>query len=196
MSIEKPLMHAITDSTVTRHRISVDDYYRMGEVGILRQDTRLELIEGDIIDMAPIGSVHAGTVKRLAKLFMNTVGNSSIVSVQDPVRLDAYSEPQPDIALLRPREDYYRDAHPQSGDVLLIVEVAETSLAYDQGTKVPLYARHGIPEVWVLDVRSNQLHIYRQPEQDSYEVIETLVQAAIIAPTRLPKVAINLAGLL
>ena len=188
-------MHAIADSAVTRHRISVDDFYRMAEVGILRQDNRLELIEGDIIDMAPIGSVHAATVKRLAKLFMDAVGNSSIVSVQDPVRLDVYSEPQPDIALLRPRDDYYRDAHPQCGDVLLIVEVAETSLAYDQGTKVPLYARHDIPEVWVLDVRGNQLHIYRQPERDNYQVVETLSQATIVAPTRLPKVTISLKSL-
>lgn len=189
-------MYAITDSPATRHRISVDDYYRMGEVGILRKDNRLELIKGDIIDMAPIGSAHAGTVKRLAKLLMDAVGNSSIVSVQDPVRLDAYSEPQPDIALLRLREDYYREAHPRSGDLLLIVEVTETSLSYDQGIKVPLYAQHGIPEVWVFDVGSNHLHICRQPEQDSYQVVETLSQAKIICPMQLPKVAVNLAGLL
>ena len=115
-----------------RHRLTVTDFHRMGEAGIFHEDARVELIEGDIIDMAPIGSSHAGVVKRLARLLMQGVGDKAIVSVQDPVILGPRSEPEPDIALLRPREDYYTRAHPTPGDILLIVEVAESSLTYDR----------------------------------------------------------------
>ena len=188
-------MHAIADPPVSRHRISVTDYYRMGDVGILHEDDRVELIEGDIIDMTPIGSAHASVVMRLAKLCIAAVGDSAIVSVQYPIRLDAYSEPQPDLALLRPRQDYYRAAHPEPGDVLLVVEVADTGLAYDRGTKVPLYARHGIPEVWVLDLRGRLMHSYRQSRQDGYELVETVAQAGSVAFAGLGGVVLDLSGL-
>lgn len=113
----------------------------MAQAGILAEDDRVELIDGDLIDMRPIGSRHAGAVSRLTSLFGAGVGAEAIVSVQNPVQLDRYSQPQPDLALLRPRADFYAESHPQPADVLLIVEVAEASLDYDRDVKVPLYAR-------------------------------------------------------
>lgn len=157
-------MSASASLILQRHRLSVADYYRMAEAGILGEDDRCELIEGEIIDMAPIGSRHASTVKRLLRHFERTVGNSAIVSIQDPIRLDARNEPQPDLALLRHRDDFYQQAHPTPGDVLLIVEVADASLRYDREVKLPLYARFGIPEVWIVDLQSSRVEIFRGPK--------------------------------
>jgi Uma2 family endonuclease len=120
----------------------VADYYRMAEVGILAPDARVELIDGEIIDMPPPGSSHAGTVDYLLSVLGTAARDRANLRVQSPVRLSEYSEPQPDLALLRPRAE----------DVLLIVEVAANSLRFDRKKKVPLYARHGIPEVWLLGV--------------------------------------------
>lgn len=189
-------MHAIADPPLARHRLSIDDYYRMSGAGILGEDDRVELIEGEIIDMAPIGSTHAATVKRLARALMSAVGDDAIVSVQDPIRLDRHSEPQPDLALLRPREDFYASGHPGSADTLLVIEVAESSLEYDLRVKVPLYASHGVPEVWVLDLAGRALHVYRQPAAGAYAQVEIIVQARTLAPLALPAAAIELAGLL
>ena len=155
-----------------RHRLTVRDYYRMAEVGILRAEAHVELIEGEIIDMAPVGSRHAGTVKQLVSLLQRAAGESAIVQVQDPISLDRYSEPQPDLALLRWRDDYYKSGHPQSPDVLLAIEVADTSLEYDRDVKVPLYARHGVPEVWLVDVRGKRLTRYRDPVQGEYTSVD------------------------
>jgi len=130
-----------------RHRLTVAEYYRMAEVGILSPEARVELIEGEIIDMPPIGSLHAGTVKYLTNRLTYAVRDIAIVSTQDPIFLDVHSEPQPDIALLRPRADFYRTTHPTITDVLLVVEVADTTLAYDTQIKLPLYAHHHISEV-------------------------------------------------
>ncbi|MGE0684720.1 MAG: Uma2 family endonuclease [Candidatus Binatia bacterium] len=121
-----------------RHRLTVAEYYRMGETGILAPDVRVELIEGEVIDRPPIGSPHAGTVKYIGNKFAEVVRGKAIVSIQDPLFLDLHSEPH-DIALLRPRPDFYRSAHPTPADVLLLIEVADTSLAYDTQIKVPLY---------------------------------------------------------
>lgn len=134
-----------------RHLISVDAFHRMGEAGILGPADRVELIDGEIINMSPIGALHAALVARLASTFSQRLGEAAVVWSQNPLRLDDIGEPEPDIAILRPRADFYTTAHPGPTDVLLAIEVADTSLAYDLGTKVPLCARHGIPEVWVID---------------------------------------------
>jgi Uma2 family endonuclease len=189
-------MHAIVNPPVKRHRISVADYYRMGEAGIFSEDDRIELIEGDIIDMAPIGSPHSGAVTRIANLFAHSVGKSVVVSVRNPIHLDDFSEPQPDVVLLRFREDYYARSHPQPADILLVVEVAETSLSYDRDVKLPLYARHGIAEVWLLDLAGGCLHVYRAPRDGAYTEMETVMAARVLAPAALPGAAIDLAGLL
>ena len=135
----------------------------MGETGILGPRERVELIDGEIIDMSPIGVLHAAIVARLASHFSQRLGAMAVVWCQNPLRLDDISEPEPDLAILRPRADFYMTAHPGAADVLLVIEVADTSLAYDLGTKVPLYARHGIPEVWVIDAATRHTRVFRRP---------------------------------
>jgi Uma2 family endonuclease len=147
----------------SRHLISVEAFHRMGEAGILGPGDRVELIDGEIIDMSPIGVLHAALVARLASWFSQTLGRAAVVWCQNPLRLDDLSEPEPDIAILQPRADFYTTAHPGPADVLLVIEVSDTSLAYDLGRKVPLYARHGIPEVWVIDAATRRTRLFREP---------------------------------
>lgn len=161
-------MATLPGELVTRHRLTVDDYHQMAESGILGPDDSVELIAGEVLDMSPIGSLHAALVRALGRWLTDSVGQRAIVAVQDPVHLDDSSEPQPDIALLKPRLDYYAAAHPGPADTLLIVEVAESSLAYDLGVKVPLYARHGVPEVWVIDAATRITHRFRGPRPEGY----------------------------
>ncbi len=141
----------------TRYRFTVEDYHKMAEVDILGEDDRVELIDGEIIEMAPIGRLHAVCVVRLTDLFGETLRRRAIVWAQNPIGLGERSEPQPDLALLRWRPNFYADADPRPEDVLLIIEVADTSLAYDRDIKVPLYARAGIPEVWLVDLNEARL---------------------------------------
>jgi Uma2 family endonuclease len=164
-------MSAATDLP-RRHWLTVDDYYRMAEVGILDPEARVELIEGEIIDMAPPGSPHAATVTYLTQVFVRTLEGKATVIAQNPVRLSKYSEPQPDLALVRWRDDFYRERHPQPDDVLLIVEIAASSLRFDRETKLPLYARHGIPEMWLVDLGGRRLSRYRAPQNGSYTLVD------------------------
>jgi Uma2 family endonuclease len=160
---------SVTKETWPRpHRLTVDEYYRMAAVGLLPPDARVELIEGEIIDMAPIGSRHAAAVDRLAKLLILAVDKSAIVRVQGPVRLSVHSEPQPDLAVLRPRADDYRDSHPETSDILLLIEVSDTTLRFDREVKAGLYARHGIPALWILDIGDGRLHVFRAPRRGEY----------------------------
>lgn len=156
-------MATIPLAAPSRHLITVDAFHRMGETGILGPTDRVELIDGEIIDMSPIGALHAAIVDVLARHFVRCAGESVFVRCQNPLHLDAISEPEPDIAILRPRADLYTTSHPGPADVLLVIEVADTSLAYDLGTKVPLYARHGIPEVWVIDAATRRTRVFRRP---------------------------------
>ena len=151
-----------------RHRLTVSDFHRMGEAGIFAAGDRVELIDGEVIDMSPIGALHAAIVARLTAFLCRSVGSGVIVWCQNPIRLDEASEPEPDIALLRPRADGYMSAHPGPEDVLVVIEVADTSLAYDLGVKVPLYARHGIPEAWVIDAATRQTRVFREPSAEGY----------------------------
>jgi Uma2 family endonuclease len=178
-----------------RHHLTVAEYYRMGETGILAPDARVELIEGEIIDMPPIGSPHAGTVNYLGHSLRLACGTRAIVSMQNPVFLDLHSEPQPDIALLRPRPDFYRSSHPVPADVLLIVEVADTSLAYDTQIKLPLYAHHGIPEVWLVDLANRRFLVHRTPTPTGFQDVQTLTDLSALTPLLLPDVAVDLSGL-
>ena len=155
-------------SAPSRHRLTVADYRRMGEAGILSPEDRVELIEGEIIDMSPIGSLHAAIVRAITKCLESRIGRNALLGVQDPIALDDMSQPQPDIAVLKSRQDFYSTAYPGPADVLLVIEVADTSLAFDLGVKVPLYAAHGIPEVWVIDAATRRTHRFRRPEGGRY----------------------------
>ena len=146
-----------------RHLISVEAFHRMGETGILGPADRVELIDGEIIERSPIGALHAAIVDLLARHFGRSAQASVFIRCQNPLRLDGLSEPEPDIAILKPRADFYTTGHPGPADVLLVIEVADSSLAYDLGVKVPLYARHGIPEVWVIDATTRQTRVFREP---------------------------------
>jgi Uma2 family endonuclease len=170
---------------VTR-RFTVDDYHRMAKAGILTEDDRVELIEGQIVEMAPIGRRHASRVDRLNRLLQRLVGDKAIVRVQGPVRLDPYSEPQPDLALLRPRDDFYEAAHPGPADILLLVEVADSSVVYDRGTKLLIYARAGIPEVWLEDLTRNGIEVYRSPSPQGYQQTHRVGRGQRIAPQAFP----------
>jgi len=179
----------------TRHRLDVDAYYKMAEAGILERAARVELIDGEIIDMPATGSPHAAIVKRLNRLFTHAAPvGSALVGVQDPVRLDTFNEPEPDLMLLRPRHDDYRASHPSAADVLLLVEVSDSSLTYDRGTKLPLYARFGVPEVWIVDVAAAAVEVFRQPQQGAYSWSERR-RDGILSPALVPEVAIDVAAL-
>jgi Uma2 family endonuclease len=162
-------MSASVDLGTRRHRLTVGDYYNMAKTGILKIDDRVELIEGEIIDMTPIGSRHAATVDRLNHLILPTLASRAIVRVQQPVGLSDWSELVPDIAVVAFRSDFYESAHPTPADIRLLIEVADSSLAYDRDFKLPLYARHGIREVWLLDIEAKALRIFRSPVGNAYE---------------------------
>jgi Uma2 family endonuclease len=164
----------------------------MAEVGILDQEARVELIEGDIIDMAPPGSSHAAAVHYLTEVLMHAVQSRANVLVQNPVTLSDFSEPQPDVALLRRRDDFYRERHPRADDVLLLIEVAATSLKFDRETKLPLYARHWIPEFWLVDLASRRLTRYRAPQQSSYALVDTPDLRAALDVAALPGIRLDI----
>lgn len=184
------------ESWLPRHRITVDEYYRMAEVGLLAQDARVELIEGEIFDMAPIGSRHGGIVSRLDHRLIHAIGDGAIARVQQPLRLSRSSEPQPDLAIVRVREDFYTRSHPTASDVLLIVEVSETTFRYDQRIKAPLYARHGIPELWIIDLEHLQMHLLRSPQGETYAELSVITEPGLLTLAADPRLEVDLRGLL
>lgn len=188
-------MNTQMESWPRRHLITVDEYHRMAEVGLFAPDARVELIDGEIIDMAPIGIDHSSVVGQLEDLMHDVVGKRAYVQTQGVVRLDRRSEPQPDIAVLIRRDDYYRHAHPAPADVLLIIEVSDSTLRYDREVKVPLYARHGIPEVWIVDLQNAQLHQYRSVQDGRYEDRNTVDRPGPAPIAALPGVEVDLSGL-
>lgn len=165
-------MTASVEDYLPRYRFTVHDYHRMGEAGILTEDDRVELIEGEIVTMSPIGSGHAGRVNKLTRLLVLRVGDHGLVSVQNPVRLSEYSEPQPDFAVLKPSDDDYTSRHPNASDVLLLVEIADSSLGTDRRVKVPLYARHGVPVVWLVNLKDEVVEVHSEPSESGYQRVE------------------------
>ncbi len=152
-------------ATVIHHQFTVHEYDKMIETGIIDENDAVELIRGEIVRKMPIGRLHGATVKRLNQLLVTRLAGRAIVSVQDPVVL-AQSEPEPDIALLIPRDDFYAGAKPTGGDALLVIEVSESSLEYDREIKLPLYAQAGIDEVWIVNLGNSQIETFRQPQAD------------------------------
>lgn len=154
-------------------RISCDRYHEMIASGGLREDDRIELIEGCLVTKRPIGSRHSGMVNRLNRLLGRLFGDSAIVTIQNPVTIHEYAEPKPDVVVAKFREDFYADRHPYPEDILLVIEVADTSLAFDREAKIPLYASCGIPESWLVDLIHHEIHVFRRPDGAKYQ--ETLV---------------------
>jgi Uma2 family endonuclease len=181
---------------ILKHRLKVADYHKMGEAGIFDEDARVELIDGELFDMPPIGSGHSGVVRILIHIFSRAVGVLALVDVQNPVVLGDDSEPQPDIALLKPRDDFYTKSHPTPEDVLLLIEVADSSTYYDRSIKVPLYARYRIPEVWLIDLPHKRLEVYRSPnpEHAVYQRFEQYYEGTV-SPQLLTDVTISIGDL-
>jgi Uma2 family endonuclease len=170
-------------------RFTVNDYHRMVETGILQEDDRVELIDGEIIEMAPIGGRHVVCVSRLNRLLVRYVGDDAMVNIQSPVRLGDDEEPEPDVAVVRARN--YGNELPTATDVILLIEAADTSLAFDRGTKLPLYARAGIPEAWLIDLRAGAIERHTNPSRDGYGVALRVGLGEEIESTVVPGLVIS-----
>ncbi len=171
---------------VERHHFTVDEYYRMGDAGIFTEDDRVELIDGEIIRISPIGSRHAACVRRLDALLNRLFSRVAQVSAQNPIRISDFSEPQPDIALLSPRADFYAQGHPTPANVLLVIEVADTSVEYDREIKGPLYARAGIAEMWLVNLREDLVELYTNPAGGSYQSVRRAGRSESFTSQSLP----------
>jgi len=182
---------------VRRRRFNVEEYRRMGETGILAEDPRIELIAGAIVVREPTGPHHAGTVDRIGHLFLTNLAGRATVRIQNPVTFpDEMSELQPDITLLHPRADFYSRAHPGAADVLLLIEVADATLRLDRRVKIPLYARAGVAEAWLLDLTTEHVEVFREPSGGHYREIIRLERGAGLAPHAFPDLALVVDDLL
>ena len=175
----------------TRRRFTVAEYYAMAGVGILAEKDRVELLEGDLIVMSPIGDWHQACVDRFTNMLPSRLQGRAVVRVQGPTRLNYRSEPQPDVMLLRWRDDFYQEGHPGPDDVLLLIEVADTSVDYDRGAKLPAYARAGIPEVWIVTRQSRRIEAYTGPTEGAYTTVRHFDPGASIAPEAFPDVVLE-----
>jgi Uma2 family endonuclease len=178
-----------------RHRWTVDDYHRMAEVGLLEPDARVELIEGEIVEMAPIGDPHIAVSIQLNHLLVAAVGARGRVSAANPVRLNPHSELQPDFSVLRPRADF-RARGPRPEDVMLVVEVSDTTLRVDRRVKCPLYVRAGIPEYWIVNLEAGYIEVHRSPKGDTYASVERKGPGDVVTIEALPGVTIAVSQIL
>jgi Uma2 family endonuclease len=182
--------------TLTRHRFSVEDYEQMIDTCILGEEDRVELIRGEIIDKMAIGDAHAASVKKLNRRFGKAFGDAVVVGVQDPIRL-LDSEPEPDISLLVPRDDFYESGKPRASDILLLIEVADTSLEFDRETKLPLYAQSGIREFWIVNLVERCLEVHRDPTSEGqYRDMSVLRPGDEVEIAALPGIKFAVADLL
>jgi Uma2 family endonuclease len=181
----------LMSSEISRRLFTIDDCYRMLDAGILHEDDRVELIRGDLLNMSPIGTRHQSVVDGANRELVRSAGDSAIVRVQGTIELDRFSAPQPDLVLLRPRDDLYLHKHPAAPDIFLIIEVADSSLEYDTTVKLALYAIMGVHEYWVVDLRNNRLLCYSQPAGDSYRSVREFHRCDTVAPNLLPNCRIS-----
>jgi Uma2 family endonuclease len=180
----------------TKHLTNLDEWRRLGEANIFPPGSHVELIDGEILDMAPIGSNHAGHVIRLLNFFAPLLNNKAIINSQNPLQLGDLSEPEPDFMLLKPNADFYSSRHPVAEDVLLLIEVADSSLKFDQNQKLRLYALHGIPEYWLLNLNDCCLEVYRKPLGENYAEKTTLYANDQVTISQLPEFTIQISSIL
>ena len=179
-----------------RWRFTVDDFMLMGEVGIFKEGDRVELIDGEVIRMNPIGFGHSGHVMRLIQLFTGLLGTRIILNAQNPVQFRPRGQPQPDIMLLRPREDFYTTSHPTAADTLLLIEVSDSSLEYDRTTKASVYAQAGIEDYWIVNLVDSQVIVHRQPVDGAYRSIRTLDPSDVVQPLAFPDLTVQISEIL
>ena len=177
-------------------RFTVQEYYQMAKAGILHEDDRVELIDGRVVEMAPIGSRHAGCVIQLINFLKMLLGDRATISAQNPINLGTFAEPQPDICLLQPRQDNYASGHPDPASILLLVEVSDTSLDYDKNVKLPIYARAGIVETWLVNLADNYLAIYQEPSLAGYRQVRIRHHGDTVALAALPDVTLKVDDIL
>ncbi len=179
-----------------QHKLTVEAYYDLARTGHLGEDDRVELIDGVIIEMAPIGPDHVTAVNRLTRLLVLAVGEAGVVSVQNTVTLRPYSAPQPDVAVLVPRFRQFGEGLPDAADILLMIEVSDTTLAWDRGTKMPLYARHGVRESWIVNLRARSVEVYREPCESGYARRTDHAPGEVVTPQALPGVSVAVSEVL
>jgi Uma2 family endonuclease len=180
---------------VTR-RFTVKEYHQMNQAGILSEDDRVELINGEILEMSPIGTRHATCVRRLINLLVQILGQAAIIDAQNPIILNNFSEPQPDITLLKSRADFYASGHPQPEDILLLIEVADSTIEYDREIKIPLYANHEIAEVWLVDIDQQIITVYCQPSAEGYRKIDKFERGQTLFISYFPDIKIKIEQIL
>lgn len=176
---------------VRRHRFSVEDYHLMVEAGVLKEDERVELIEGEVVEMSPIGKLHASCVNRLMALFFRRIGKQATISVQNPVQASSFSEPQPDVALLKYRTDFYAARHPRPKDILLVIEVADSTIDFDREVKMPLYARSRIPQAVIVNLSSDAVEVYSKPVRGTYTKVQILKRGQSLKIEKLPALTLT-----
>jgi Uma2 family endonuclease len=184
------------ETQTSKRLFTVHEYHRMVDAGILCEDDRVELIRGEIIEMSPIGPRHNAAILRANHTLSRIVGNHAIIGVQGSIRLDEYDEPQPDVYLLRPKDDFYASGHAGAPDIFVIIEMADSSLEYDTEVKMPLYAETGVPEYWIADIRNDRLIAYSNPRENTYSATRELHRGETITPQLLPNCRIPVAALL
>lgn len=189
-------MDVLEEPRIQRHLLTVEQYHLMGEAGVLAPDARVELIEGEVIEMAPMGSRHFSAVARLNQLLVAALGKRAILGSQLPLRLGTRSEPEPDLCVLKARDDFYASALPTAADALLVIEVSDTTLAYDVRIKTRLYARHGVPVVWVFDLNAPMLRVFAEPRDDEYTAVQEISRPGVTSIPGLGGVTVDLAGVL
>ena len=174
-----------------RHAFTVDEWHRMGEAGLFGDDARVELLDGEVIEMAPIGSAHSGCVIALTNFLVEAIGRRALISAQGPVRLDDRSEPQPDLAILAPRDDAYRGSRATPEEILLLIEVADNSLLFDRGQKASYYAASGVRETWVVDLEGEEVLVMRSPGSDGYREVRSLRRGDRLEIEALPGITLE-----
>lgn len=179
-----------------RHRFTVAEYERMGQAGIFSPGERVELVYGEIIQMSPIGERHAASVNVLDEIVRERLGRGVTVSVQNPVLLDDSSEPQPDLLILKRRADFYRHAHPRPEDVLVVIEVSDSTLELDRKVKMPLYAGAGIPEAWLVNLPEDCVEVYSDPAGGEYQSVRSYARGEVVRSRSLAALRVSVAKVL
>jgi len=176
--------------------ITVEEYHKMAEAGILSHRDKLELIKGEILHMSPIGSRHQAIVDKMTRLFNRLVMDDAIVRVQGPIQIENWSEPEPDLILLKPQDDFYANHHPTAKEALLLIEVADRSLNFDKELKLPIYAEARIEEYWIINLQDDQIEIHRSPEESIYKNIIIAKNNDFVSCLHFPSISINVNDIL
>jgi Uma2 family endonuclease len=184
------------EAEITRKLFTVDEYHRMGEAGVFHPEARLELIEGEIIEMSPPGIRHVSCVNRANALFAARLAEKAMVSVQNPLLLSRYTEPQPDIVLAKPRANFYSDKRLSWEDTLLAVEISDSTLSFDRNRKMRLYAAARVPELWIENLRNDVILVFRDPAPETYSSVQTFERGQVVSPSAFPEAQFTVEELL